>query len=73
MIAQNFSTPSYPLLYPNQIYCEWNIKPASSNERILLIFTDFETEESYDHVTVGIIFNIIVHDNDFPMVSKLPL
>ena len=70
MIAQNFSTPSYPLHYPNRIDCEWNINTATSNERILLIFTDFKTEKKIDIVEVGIIFNNIVYDSDFQIVGK---
>ena len=50
---QNLSTPLYPRNYPNDLFCVWNIRTSSANERIYLIIHDFETEEPYDFVEVS--------------------
>jgi len=49
---QNFSTPSYPDVYENNLNCEWIITRQSMNESILLIFFHIKTEQFYDYITV---------------------
>ena len=50
---QNFSTPFYPEKYYNNMVCVWNIRASSANERIFLIFHDFETENHFDVMEVS--------------------
>ena len=48
---QEFHSPNYPSLYPNNANCTWNIRKYSYG--ILEIkFSDFRTENSYDYVEV---------------------
>ena len=41
---QNLSTPRYPLRYPHNAHCEWNITADSTKKIIRLEFFDFELE-----------------------------
>ena len=72
-MAQNFPVAFYPFPYPNEINCKWNINAASTNERILLISTDLETEKNYEHVQVSISFNNMVNDNVSQWQVNYPL
>ena len=50
--VQMFNSPNYPNAYPNGANCVWVIT-APAGCKVLLTFTDFNTEATYDTVTVS--------------------
>eukprot|EP00118_Oscarella_pearsei_P018117 m.183885 g.183885 ORF g.183885 m.183885 type:complete len:605 (+) comp39314_c0_seq7:144-1958(+) len=49
--AGSFSSPGYPVAYPNSMTCEWDIQ-AEAGQTISIIFATGETEPMYDVVEV---------------------
>eukprot|EP00795_Rhopilema_esculentum_P003194 gene3194-1508_t len=47
----NFTSPGYPMPYPNNARCNYEIV-VPTGKRIVLTFSDFDLEHSYDYVQI---------------------
>ena len=47
----NFTSPGYPMPYPNNARCNYDIV-VPIGKRIVLTFSDFDLEQSYDYVQI---------------------
>ena len=56
-IPKSFSSLLYPLKYPNNAYCEWNIRTTSTDQQILFNFFEFNlgNDDFFDIYQVSII------------------
>ena len=49
----NFTSPGYPLFYPNNFLCEWFITASDEDTVILVHVNFFDIERGYDFLRFG--------------------
>lgn len=50
--SANITSPNYPGAYPSSSNCRWRIEAADADERVLLYFEEFQTEPTYDFLSI---------------------